>query len=293
MSYLIDLFTKSSINDEFSYQTLKQLGILHEFNPTCTVCFTQTNIERGKRRHGFNGCFRCKNRSCRKRYSLLDGTIFENTRLSFSDISKLILNYFNKNSQKDISLETNIAISTINNFFSKFRKKITMLNNDLNNSFMPGEIFEVDETHLFSRKNVQGRILNGQKFWCIGIFSRDKNIRLKISRRRNSEVLSEFITHFVPTGKTIISDFWRGYNNLKFFYNHKKINHKLHFVDPEDNSIHTNNIERIWRELKKKLKNLVDLEIIEEYIQEFVVLYNKMAKTKEEKMCVLIEALKL
>ena len=34
---------------------------------------------------------------------------------------------------------------------------------------------------------------------------------------------------------------------------HKVVNHSLHFVDPEDSSVHTNTIESTWRVLKRNV----------------------------------------
>ena len=53
-------------------------------------------------------------------------------------------------------------------------------------------------------------------------------------------------------GSTIVSDKWRSYNSLsEHGYVHNSINHKENFVDPSDPLIHTQNIERCWRDLKE------------------------------------------
>jgi transposase-like protein len=291
MDTLLSSFNLAKTNDKTAYEILKQLNIINSNNPTCPSCFARTNIEKGKTRHGFNGSFRCTNRACRKRYSLLWGSVFEHSRLSFMQIAGLMLSYFSKDTQRDIALEVKVSLQTVNDIFKLFRTKI---GNFQNIGMLDGEVYEVDETHLFSRKNDQGRILAGQKYWDLGIFSHEtKHIRLKTSRLRNSMVLTNFITANVNQGKCIISDFWRGYNNIGSIYTHKKVNHKLNFVDPHDNSIHTNNIERVWRELKKNLKNISKLETLELYIREFMILYNNRVKTKEEKIKILVDAIRL
>ena len=48
------------------------------------------------------------------------------------------------------------------------------------------------------------------------------------------------------------SDTWAAYRGLREHnYIHKVINHSEHFVNPEDPTVHTQNIERHWRDIKK------------------------------------------
>ena len=53
----------------------------------------------------------------------------------------------------------------------------------------------------------------------------------------------------------VISDKWKAYNKLgQLGYVHKCINHSENFVDTEDNTVHTQNIERLWRDIKEWIK---------------------------------------
>ena len=54
------------------------------------------------------------------------------------------------------------------------------------------------------------------------------------------------------------------------------INHSVHFVDPNDKSTHTQNIESLWRAAKQKFKamNGVDCKYLTSYLTEFVWRYN-------------------
>ena len=56
-------------------------------------------------------------------------------------------------------------------------------------------------------------------------------------------------------GTTIITDSWKGYNDVKKYFKHLVINHSKNFVDPKNKEIHTQKIERFWRTLKSFLKN--------------------------------------
>lgn len=58
----------------------------------------------------------------------------------------------------------------------------------------------------------------------------------------------------IAPGTTIISDCWRAYDCLsKEGYNHMTINHSLHFVDPENADVHTQNVERQWRNIRENI----------------------------------------
>jgi IS1 family transposase len=55
------------------------------------------------------------------------------------------------------------------------------------------------------------------------------------------------------TGTVIMTDGWRGYNKIYENYECKTVLHKYHFFDPDNNVIHKNNIERLWRSLKEEI----------------------------------------
>jgi len=49
---------------------------------------------------------------------------------------------------------------------------------------------------------------------------------------------------------------------------HRWVNHSLNFVDPLDNNIHTNTIERVWRDLQPKIKSKKSLDHIYNYLND-------------------------
>ena len=50
-------------------------------------------------------------------------------------------------------------------------------------------------------------------------------------------------------GTRIITDGWRAYRRLP---NHDVVNHTLHFVDPNDPTVHINTVEGSWANCKSK-----------------------------------------
>ena len=99
-----------------------------------------------------------------------------------------------------------------------------------------------------------GVFYRGKSIFSWYFLRETKPIRLRVTRVRNSIFLNKFVSTFVPIGATNISGMWREYNGLRTLgYVHKTVNHKINFVNPNDNTIHSNNIERIWLSLREWL----------------------------------------
>lgn len=114
-----------------------------------------------------------------------------------------------------------------------------------------------------------------------------------VTRLRTKEVINNFILTNCAVGSKIITDCWRGYNDLEALgYIHKKVNHKISFVDNSDSTIHTNTIERIWRSLKRFLKKNLRFENIKNAVLQFETLTNVKVKSVEDRYNFLIGLLK-
>ena len=97
-----------------------------------------------------------------------------------------------------------------------------------------GKIVEVDESKIGKRKSHKGRKVDG--VWVFGMVERDSgDLRLEVcpDNKRDQNTLLELVKKHVSPGTTIMSDCWRGYNNLSANgYNHLTVNHTKNFVDP-------------------------------------------------------------
>ncbi|KII68482.1 hypothetical protein RF11_06920 [Thelohanellus kitauei] len=70
---------------------------------------------------------------------------------------------------------------------------------------------------------------------------------------RKKETLIPIIRERIARGSIIISDCWKAYNELsECGYIHLNVNHSHSFVARQDRFIHTQNIENIWRWVKKR-----------------------------------------
>ncbi|KAG0424313.1 hypothetical protein DMUE_6098, partial [Dictyocoela muelleri] len=94
----------------------------------------------------------------------------------------------------------------------------------------------------------------------------------------------QIITENILPGTIIITDEWRAYasalNNTTDFQ-HRTINHSYNFVDPDDVSIHTQNIEGFWSLTKRFLRNRQGInhdqhfEYLIQFIWKFKIQKNK------------------
>ena len=73
-------------------------------------------------------------------------------------------------------------------------------------------------------------------------------------RKRNAATLIPIIQERISRNARIISDGWRAYSGLRALgFNHEVVNHSVNFVTPEDSTVHTQNIENLWRCLRRFL----------------------------------------
>ena len=117
---------------------------------------------------------------------------------------------------------------------------------------------EIDETLLVRRKYGTGRLLS--QVWMFGGIERVSKKRFIVplvdqedqALPRNRETLFPIINKYILPGSVVVSDCWTAYNTLsEEGYKHWRINHSLNFVDPDDRDVHTQNIERLWRDVKE------------------------------------------
>ena len=72
------------------------------------------------------------------------------------------------------------------------------------------------------------------------------------NNKRTKEALWPIIEENIAKDTLIFSDGLQSYKKLhEIGYTHKWVNHKKHYVDPDDRSLHTNKIEGFWYKVAK------------------------------------------
>ena len=140
---------------------------------------------------------------------------------------------------------------------------------------------------LGRRKFQRGRVVEGS--WILGFIELESGeVRLEIcpDNKRDQETLLTLIqyasSHFIQSylhisrkhvaiNSTILTDCWKGYNNLsQNDFEHFCVNHSRFFVDPET-GVDTNRIEAQWRPLRKRLsRGGIQKEKLADHLCEFL-----------------------
>jgi hypothetical protein len=133
---------------------------------------------------------------------------------------------------------------------------------------------EIDETLVYKRKSHVGRLLHCERnqVWILGGICREtsKAFVIKVPDRRQETLLAAIMANVEPETR-IITDMWRGYYNLmQYGFQHAAVNHQYNFVHPQDPSVNTQRVERMWRTMKSIIPNASNNETRFSYLAEFI-----------------------
>ena len=218
--------------------------------------------------------FRCA--KCRTRRSIRNGTFFQQSHFSLSQIFELMYYWSRQEDSIDkIMHELEIGLpSTIVDWKNFCRDKCAQyfINNPMRIGGS-GHIVEIDESCFGKRKYNRGRMIQEQQ-WVFGSIDREYRECFMVSvDRRDAQTLLPIINQFILPGTTILSDEWRAYTSLRNNpdFIHRAVNHSINFVDPNTGA-HTQNIENTWMRSKRKQKKQCGLHrsLFDSYLQEFM-----------------------
>ncbi len=138
-----------------------------------------------------------------------------------------------------------------------------------------GDYLSNEPDHNSRRMNYGNRV---EGPWVFGMIVRGtRKTRLFYVPDRSRNTLFPILFDYVDSRSTVCSDQWAAYSTLgNFFESHYSVNHSEFFVDPVDRSIHTQTVERIWREAKIRiLVNFrgTSIELLQSHLDFFSFLY--------------------
>lgn len=235
--------------------------------------------ERWKR--GF-GCVKCGSIKAWKHQRLKNGLQkyrCEDCGHVFSDQSTTILRW-NKMEIRSVAIVNHLSSSNMSirkiakeaeisrNSVERLKGRIRKIKVEIYKSQAPPTLkgaIEMDETMI-------------AKHWFWGARSRNTGEAVvEMVYDRSENTLNRKIWKHIEENSVIMTDEWGGYNPNPRFFKHYTVNHSKYFVHPECNLIHTNSIEGLWRQLKRKINhfcNGVKLEHIQDYINEYFYIKN-------------------
>lgn len=201
-------------------------------------------------------------------------TIFNNCKISPDKIEKLLTLFLdNKTASEADSIlkysfvNQGLNIKTIYRYYELFNNVVyDYVDRKMRSAMLNGEV-ELDETYLFKEKKSKAphRPYKNSSQWLFGMRQRNSsNFLVFPVEERNKETLIPLIIKHIEIYSTIYSDSFSVYVNNRttpkkshlnqYGYIHKFVNHKIEFVNKLFQSIHTNTIESLWKEIKNYLR---------------------------------------
>ena len=237
-----------------------------------------------------DGQFRCPN--CLNNFSVLVGTIFENTKLplvKWFAAMYLISSHKKGVSSHQLANDIDVTQKTAWHILQKVRSLFKQ-----DESMELSDDVECDEAYIGGRERnrhesqrtegTQGRSLK-TKTPVFGMVQRNGSvIALKTADTKGS-TLMPIIRQFVREETRIFTDEYIGYRSLDGSeYRHGVVNHKeRQFVDGDKS---TNTIEGFWAQLKRSLfgvYHFVSARYLQRYVDEAVFRYNTRKRSESER----------
>jgi transposase-like protein len=202
--------------------------------------------------------WQCKNKECKKQFSIKVGTIFEDSPIGLDKwLTAMWLIVGAKNGISSYEIHRAIGVTQKTAWFMMHRIRTAMETGTFEK--LSGNV-EVDETfiggkaknmHIKKRKEViQGRGSVG-KTAVMRLLERKGRVLAKVIENTNRETLHAEVKNNVEKDSNLFTDEWRSYRGLDEDYIHEVINHSIEYVK---GNVHTNGIENFWALLKRTLK---------------------------------------
>ena len=192
-----------------------------------------------------------------QKVSLRHGSIFADTQLPVKTIVRILYEWSRRTERHEAAFQLELNKDTVGAWYKRFRKISGEILARTQNDRISGaeKIIEIDECQLARRKHNHGRVPREQ--WVFGGVVRRSNpiecfIELVPSRSRG--VLCEVIQRRISPEVRIISDGWAAYANLTLLgFRHDVVNHSHNYVSATDPTVHTQNVENLWRCVRRFL----------------------------------------
>ena len=267
---------------------------------SCPVC--------GSRQTGFiatRRLWKCKNKECRKQFSVKMGTIMEDSPLGLD--KWLIAMWLIANAKNGISsceLSRALGITQKSAWFLLHRIRLAMQTGTFEK--LSGEV-EADETYIGGKAanmhqerraaKIKGRGGSGKAI-VMGMLERGGKLKAKVISDTSRDTLHrEIKAAIAPITKGSVNDHLTqlytdghsGYDGLDEIYLHAVIDHAVEYVN---GSISTNGIENFWTLLKRSLKGTyvaVEPEHLDSYVDEQVFRYNTRKTDDEHRFMTVLE----
>lgn len=244
--------------------------------PTCPHCGSM------KTPYNTNRGYKCSEKECHKKFSVISGTIFENTKIPLSLwFAAIYLATAHKKgiSSHQLGRDLGCTQKTAWHLLHRIREGMR----DKNPQMLTGTI-QADETFMGGKnknrhadkkvKESQGRSVK-DKTPVFGLMN-EGQVKNNVVSDTKATTLKPIIAEMVQKGAIIVTDEWGAYNNLSKDYQHEVVKHNANeFVNEKGH--HTNGLEGYWSLFKRGVYGIyhsVSAKHLNRYCDEFAYRFN-------------------
>lgn len=228
-----------------------------------------------------NHTYKCS--GCNKKFNILTGTIFENTKIGLKKwFAAMYLSASFKRGISSPQLAKMIGVTQSTAWFMAHRLREAYGNTSpeavegltcVDETFVGGKY---KNKHRDKRKpGSQGRSLV-DKVLVFGAMQIDGNIKTAVIPKYDNHHLSSAVKRYVTPGSTVMSDEAHAYRHIGSEYHHDFCNHQAKSY-VSDTGATTNPIENAWSHLKRTIIGTyyhVSPKHIDRYLKEFEYKFN-------------------
>jgi transposase-like protein len=296
------------------FRTINDIAIHFQHKSTCIEYLTQLrwagsvkcahcNHDRVYELNGAYKGYKCA--KCRKKFTAIKGTIFENSPIELSKwfMAIFILSTHRKGISsvqvgRDIGVTQKTAWFMMQRVRYAFKMKSFENNEKIGKSTFDEKgkeikaVVEVDETYI------GGKVTNmhkhkaeaiekkgsSSKIGVIGAIERGGKVKLRPLSATDHENVIPFLVKSVHQGSKLMTDEHVAYNTMNRVYDHQTIKHMLkEYVRGE---VHTNTIENFWSLLKRGMYgtyHYISPKHVQQYLEEFAFRFNSRELTEAQR----------
>ncbi len=251
--------------------------------PACPFCASVnvTRLKDGKR-------FQCNEKECRNQFSVLVGTVAQNTKIPLTKwfLAMYILSNHSKGiSSLQLAGWLGVTQKTAWHLNHRIRKMLTEKKPELlfgivevDESWVGGKVKNIRKS---KRDNVERR---DNKTMVFGAVERGGKVITKTVPNVQLKTLVNAVKQSVATGSTMVSDEHFAYKNLGDDYRHVFVKHSTE--EYVRGAAHTNTIEGFWSLLKRQITGIhhsVSSKHLQRYCNESAYRYNRKGLPQDER----------